>query len=338
MKKLMMFAAAMTIVGSAFAEVAAYDYKATIKNVNLKSTTVRINGVSTRVYVKFIQSTSLYGYLVTDCDDCNTQQGTGYGYLVVANKSGTGAKVPKILPADLLVKVWNPKVNATTTFEAEGYLFAGKGKADWPYGAPGSWDSGTDYLYNFGLDALVGGATTRFMFGTFNDFERGVDVTGAPTLTFFDTWLDASGFGKAKTDSSDGGCGTGTNCTALDSLSGTLIGGLFLCFPNGEPFGGFENFLCNVWLGTTDVITGTWSIKRNIRLAPVALTATEQASPVLAGGLDAAGLAGATVDSFIKAAAQAIKPGYSFVDTAVAPAKQNGLVNTLFDTAFGLQP
>ena len=337
MKKLMMFAAAMTIVGSAFAEVAAYDYKATVKNINLRRTTIRMNtefGIqAVSVFIKYIEASSLYGYLINDCDDCNGATGNGFGYLVVARKSGLMNKVPKILPADLTVKVWNPRINPTTTFEAEGYLFAGKGKVDWPYAAAGTWDSGIDFVYTFGTDAAIYGAATRFLFGTYNDYERGVDINGDPTLAFFDTWLDASGFGKARTNSTDGGCGTGTDCTALDSLSGTLIGGLFLCFPNGQPWN-YEAELCNAWMGTSDVITGTWSIKRNLRLVPVALTANEEAA--LPNGLDDAGLAGDEIDAFVKAAAQAIKPGYSFVDTSAVTGTPNGLVNDLFDTTLGL--
>lgn len=346
MKKLMMLAAAMTIVGSAFADVAVYDYKATIKNVNLKKTTVRIAGTSFVAYVKFIQSTSLYGYLISDCDNCDGIAGNGWGYLVVANKGGDMPKVPKILPADLLVKTWNPKMTQTKTYEAEGYLFAGKGKADWPYAASAAqtqsgvttWDSGLDYVYTFG--SRDAGEGTRFLFGTYNDFERAV-VSDQIVTRFFDAWLDASGFGKALTDATDGGCGVGTSCTVLDSLSGSVIGGLFLCFPNEyiTSLGPIvrEWTLCNAWLGTTDVITGTWSIKRNTKLQPVAETVAEVAyldagRPVPLGF----GLSTTVVDELVKAAAQAIKPGYSFVDVSAGTSRPAGLVRQQFANAFGL--
>jgi hypothetical protein len=322
MKKLMMFAAAMTIVGSAFAEVAAYDYKATVKNVNMKKTTVRLTGnsTSTTVYIKFIQSSSLYGYLINSCDNCGTVADDGEGFLVVANKADT-AKQPKILPADLTVKWWNPKINATKTYEAEGYLFAGKGKADYPFASVAAAG-----VYEFGAPIAEGGGSTRFLFGTYNDYE--FDSTGTP-VAFFDTWLDAAGFGKALTDSTDGGCGVGSSCTALSSLSGSVIGGLFICHPNGYPLSviqPYEGFLCLAWIGTTDVISGTWSIKRNTKLAPVALTTAEAAIT----------LGDTETDAYVNGAAKAIRAGFSFIDTATGAARQNGLVNAAFAAEYEL--
>jgi len=297
MKKLMMFAAAMTIAGSALAVVDVYDYKASVKNVNLKRTTVRLTGnsSSTSVYVKFVQSTTLYGYLVTRCSVCNGLTGDGEGYLVVANKS---LKVPKILPADLKAKWWNPKINANKTYEAEGYLFAGRGKDDTPFAndaAPG--------IYSFGDVFSFAGASTRFLFGTYNDYEY--DAAGIP-VTFYDSWLDAAGFGKALSDSTDGGCGVGTECTALSTLSGSVIGGLFLCHPNGFNLNitlnkNYEGFLCTSWDGTTDVISGTWSIKRNTKLgwlSPASETAVTLGDPEL--------------DGYVNSAAKSIKAGFAF--------------------------
>jgi hypothetical protein len=260
MKKLMMFAAAVTIVGSAFA-VDVLDYKATVNNAYLKALNITIDGTRSSITVKYKATTSLFGYLVTQCANCAERDGAGY--LVVANKA---TKVIGILPADLLVKIWPTQfkvsdgvaVGKSTGWMAEGYLFAGAGKqayagvnADYTSILSASATDG-------GFSGLDYGASTEKIFGEYNR---------AALKTFADAWLDAAGFGKAVYVAGAEGdlCSEdGTPCTLLDSLSGSVIGGLFLC---AQSHG--EGTLCRPWQATTDVVSGTWSIKRNAKLQPV---------------------------------------------------------------------
>src|ERR1035437_4697291 len=111
MKRLMTIAFAAVFAGGAYAQVApalspdVYDYKASVKNPSLKSVKLKAACDSeTVVTVKFITTTSLYGYLINECASCDMQSfGNGHGYLVAAN---TKDKIPTILPADLLAKIW----------------------------------------------------------------------------------------------------------------------------------------------------------------------------------------------------------------------------------------
>lgn len=293
MKKLMMFAAAVTIVGSAFAEIAAYDYKASVKNVNLKTLKFRdpVTKETETVLVKFVQSTSLYGYLIQDCDNCDSIAGDGAGVLVLANKADK-AKVPVIQIADLEVKIWNPKIVANKSWDAEGYLYS--------FGTAGS---------------------TSGLFGLYNAAEW-VDDDSNPTTPmvpggFYDTWLDASGFGKAPTSSSisGGGCGETVTegCAALDTLAGSVIGGMFLCHPNGyEGYEAVSNLtLCQGFVG--DVITGTWSIKRNAKFVPDSKFVADSTISL-----------GAVLDTYVSGAIKAINSSKTFA----------GVVSESFKSAF----
>ena len=120
---------------------------------------------------------------------------------------------------------------------------------------------------------------------------------------FHDTWMNGSGFGKYIVPSTTvGGLCCGLKATPItsiivDSLNGNVKGGLFLCTENGidaqtdiydffdlnstrweDQFNtgrvvpgvtfadGFQNGMWNdgsTELGTSDIITGTWSIKYN---------------------------------------------------------------------------
>ena len=261
MKKLMMFAAAMTIVGSAFA-YDVYDYKASVKNPDLKIIKITDDdetsdtfGDKINVTVKFIKSTSLFGYLVVECSTC--ADGDGFGYLVLGNKADK-TKAVKILPADLLAKVWPANgLKRSPKWLAEGYLFAGDGKANTPQ-VPA-------VPYVFG-DANYGNSTLE-LFGVYN---RPVDAD------FADAWLDAAGFGATVDTKGEAGdaCAPGVaGCKILDTLSGSVIGGMFLCSPSR-----WEAVLCNGWTFTTDVVSGTWSIKRNTKVPAVPVVFADQAT------------------------------------------------------------
>lgn len=299
MKKLLIAAVTMSVAASAFA-VTVYDYKASVKYVDMKRTTVTVDGDKYTVDMKVIKSASLTGYLINE--DCCNLPGKTYGYLVVANKASSADKgVPKILPADLMSKIWWTKENATKG-ETEGYLFAGLGKFDNPYtwdATAGTYTGSLQANYGFGKFNSFG---TRFLFGMYNDATIVDPVSGL--VDFYDAWLDASGFGKATVvEGKQSGCGLGTvGGACLDSLSGSVIGGHYICFENVTlPWGEtWEEVLCADWLGTTDVITGTWSIKRTTKVVAQELTIAELAI-VPAGRL--------ALFPYVKGAANTIKAG-----------------------------
>ena len=255
MKKLMFAAAAVALAGIASASTA-YDYKAAVKYVDIKTQAVHDDqGRSYKGLTKVVRSTTLAGYLVTTadcgCTICTEAGGLKPGFLVIMNKKAkTGVK---ILPANLLSNAWATKKNLAdgTYLQAEGYLFAGVGKAAVPAA------TSPDYVF--------GDATTRAtykLFGAYNEQNA--------SKAFVEAWMDASGFGTAKWSNEAIGCVISSGY-CLYNLKGSVIGGMFLCTGN---YAG-EQFLCQGWAGTTDVITGTWQIKANDRLEGVALSAVE---------------------------------------------------------------
>lgn len=279
MKRLMVIAFSAVIAGGAFA-ADVYDYKASVKNPNLKA--VKVAGCDTRgtvtLAVKYITTTSIYGYLVDECANCDEGLGNGHGYLVLAN---TKDKIPGILPADLLAKIWPANGNCcvgSKTEIAEGYLFAGWGKVTRPWGIYlDTWSTG-DW-----------GNPSAGLFGPYNRPDDSGD--------FYDAWLDAAGFGAATAATTGDLCGEST-CVVLDNLSGEVIGGLFLCAQSP-----CEEFLCLDWGLTTDVVTGDWSIKRDTKLAGVAVSAAVE---------EVYGLGDVDVDALVNAAILKINPKYSF--------------------------
>jgi len=282
MKKLILMAAAVALVGGAFA-ADIYDYKASVKYVDFKK--VKINKATYNV--KTVKSTTLTGYLVTPiqcpCTQAIAVTGLDPAFLIVVNKNSTGkmkntgVKDPKVLPANLLTKVW--AANSSKTLEAQGYLFAGvmdQGSANYVT-IPSS-------AYDFGDNTTQ---ESQYLWSIWNDVEPG-------SGTFVETWLTHAGFGKGTTDpAKDAGCRKGTAHECLVSLAGSVVGGAFTCEPNeylwtgGNPPTLGETFLCQGWNETDvnqtylmDVVSGTWSIKGNTKIKPATLTAAEQALQV----------------------------------------------------------
>jgi hypothetical protein len=311
MKKLMITAAAVALVGGAFA-TNIFDYKATVKYVDLKTATVKnSDGVKVKALFKVVKSATLTGYLVTplDCpcnyegplDDCRFGQIPGF--LVLKNASaaknnGTVSTV-KLMPANLLTEWWTTKELGTKklTLEAQGYLFAGVGKRDVP-------DPEKSPFYGLGdHETDLKTAGTKFLFGLYNDED--VDE-------FIEPFLDQAGFGKAAYDPETGGLegcvwGSVDGGICLTSLAGNLIGGSFMCYPNGVwvnkagthlVWDVTEGFICQDWdnfakenmtsEGTTqelpksyaeglgyyyNVVSGTWSIKANPKMEQRAINA-----------------------------------------------------------------
>ena len=289
MKKLMIAAAAVALTGGVFA-ADVYDYKASVKYVDFKK--VKINKATYNV--KTVKSTTLTGYLVTPiqcpCNPAVKVTGIDPSFLIVQNKKSSGAqkytgvKNPKVLPANLLVKVW--AANASKTIEAQGYLFAGVMGQEGGATTPTSVQTGGSAAYDFGdLDAADPTFESQYLYSIWNDMDPGSDL-------FIETWLTHAGFGKGTTDvTKDAGCRKGSSHECLVSLAGSVVGGAFSCEPNeyegvGNPLQK-ELFLCQGWnetLGTTDylmdVVSGTWSIKGNTKIKTATLTAAEQALKV----------------------------------------------------------
>ena len=298
MKKLMIAAVTAALAGATFA-ANVYDYKASVKYVDFKTVNVKSVG---KVYVKQVKSTSLKGYLVTpttcpcEYDTSVTTAFRDQGFLVLTSTSAkkySKDSAVKLMPANLLASYWataDISAKKKATLEAQGYLFAGIGKADVPApGSKGLFTAGSpDYCFGEKNES----AATRFLFGQFNMEELG-------TGTFIEPWLDAAGFGKA----TFGGGSDGNPCASgksgdycLTSLAGSVIGGSFACLANGRDNTGswvagfYEAWLCQGWdivaqntlsIGTTQVLTGydytgcdylynvvsgTWSIKANTKI------------------------------------------------------------------------
>ena len=245
MKKIMIAAAAVALVGGAFAAGNTFEYKASVKYVDMNKKVVTIDHNRVNAYIKVVKTASITGYLVVDpaCPCTVPGNAPKLGFLVVENKAKkTG---PRLFPANLYAKYWRDKVTGTT-LQAEGYLFAGLG----PIVAVAAQEP----EQNFGDNATK--ETSKF-FGAYNMKENGEQ--GA----FFESWLDAAGFGKASfAAGEEEGCDIGEDGICLKDLSGSVIGGLFLCRANSLG----EDFLCFNWTGTTDVISGTWSIKQTSKL------------------------------------------------------------------------
>jgi len=259
MKKLMMLAAAMTIVGSAFAQVAAnpavsvFDYKASVKNTDLKIVKVKIANLGTvEIVTKILVSNQFTGYIIAeDCDSCvNDPAGTGDAVAVLVRK-GDKTKKPYVLPATLkMVNAFDKTGKlvagvATKTFEVEGGLWIGD-----------------DTLFAQGEPTLFTGdpMPARYSEGLF-----GINNVQDQNLhTFFDAWLDASGFGKGSFCAGiNTPCIWGAATPKVDTLSGSVIGGIYLCLDPGLSIctdGDVEGTsFVNAW------VTGTWSIKRNTK-------------------------------------------------------------------------
>jgi hypothetical protein len=144
MKKLMFAAATVAVAGGAFANPLVYDYKASVKQINLKEKKVKYNGIEYNAYIKYQSTASLKGYLIQDADGATSPSiqalvGSGnsvpatrpsdWGYntafLVVQNsKADKKVRFPKIIPS-LLDAKWIDAAIEGKTGIAEGYLYSG---------------------------------------------------------------------------------------------------------------------------------------------------------------------------------------------------------------------
>ena len=266
MKKLMIAAVAAALCGVASANsTPVFDYKASVKHADLTKKTVKdIEGVKRSGYIKVIKSSTLTGYLVCDptCP-CTIYDPVApvypkAGFLVIQNKAKKSGV--KLLPAAVYAKAWNQKGFTGKNYVCEGYLFAGLGAiANVATPIPAQV---------FGDDTTKG---SYKLFGAYN-----MESSGTPK-TFVETWMDAAGFGKAAIgDDFEEDCEFESGDLCIVNLSGSVIGGMWLC---AETFFG-EDFICVGWTKTSDVISGSWSIKANNKIKIGELSALEAALKV----------------------------------------------------------
>ena len=287
-------------------------------------------------------------------------------YLVVLNRSAEkGYRYVRILPGIIDASWYSnkalPGYNRKTSVAAQGYLYLGGDMTDATaldgatFATTGSdtlsyiekkIGSG-DYVQRTFISSFQSGNslaqgiddyffTSCYLFGKYNQpdwnfvNDDAVAGPGASSVLyrwfFADAWLNGAGLGKASY-SSEGCCGLTDAGYVLESLTGNLKAGLYLCGPTGatapdhdelyvfgeqiwaedwkDDAGNMRANKADTWadgeldLGTTDVGYGTWSIKRNAKFAGVSIKAEE-----LPSGEAWSGTFNASVYPFIKAAAQ----------------------------------
>lgn len=191
--------------------------------------------------------------------------------------------------------------------------------------------------------------STLYMFGQHNTYNRWDNTGAQPAVCAFgDSWLNGAGFGSG-TATGTACCGWGTVAGGFNSISGNLKGGLFLCSIGGYPANSVLGYFAlgledlyqsdvttalakpvqgdnaaagdtpaeqNLWadgdiaLNTTDVVSGSWTLKRRTQtFNPVTLTAGEIAwftattAPNFPGSQEVA--------EYVKAANQMLDRNYS---------------------------
>jgi len=147
MKKIMIAAAAMAIVGSASA-VTVFDYRATVRHPYLREVSVTVGGVQYNVYTKYLTSTTIRGYLIQDEEATlnggrETAVSAGAGgtafitgpvtvpqpenrcFLVAINQAAGRYTYPRIIPGIIEAKFWNPQFRAGNSVPVQAYLWLG---------------------------------------------------------------------------------------------------------------------------------------------------------------------------------------------------------------------
>ena len=388
MKKLMIATLGLAVAGSVFGAPVVYDYKATVKHTYLKEAKVKVQGYSEKkIYLKKAKSSSLKGYLIQDTD-AQTKKATGdvqpknRCYLVVQNRSAEkDYRYVRILPGIIDASWYSSKdisEKKAASVAAQGYLYLGGDMTAQLAGATFTGETGTyiaNDVANYAQRAFIaslqsGNAlaqgiddyffTSCYLFGQYNQPDWNFDTDGASSVQyrwfFADAWLNGAGLGKAGY-SSKACCGRKTAGYVLESLTGNLKAGLYLCGLSGSDldhdylnvFG--EQIWAETWknawsgtphqntadtwadgeldLGTTDVGYGTWSIKRNAKFAGVSIKDTE----LPAGNwvdTDQNGKLNASVYPFIKAAAQKLDKNVVLFGNPI----EGALINEEFHNAY----
>ena len=377
----------LAVAGSVFGAPVVYDYKATVKHTYLKEAKVKVQGYSEKIYLKKAKSSSLKGYLIQDTD-AQTKKATGdvqpknRCYLVVQNRSAEkDYRYVRILPGIIDASWYSSKdisEKKAASVAAQGYLYLGGDMTAQLAGATFTGETGTyiaNDVANYAQRAFIaslqsGNAlaqgiddyffTSCYLFGQYNQPDWNFDTDGASSVQyrwfFADAWLNGAGLGKASY-SSKACCGRKTAGYVLESLTGNLKAGLYLCGLSGldDDHGYLNVFGEQIWaenwknatsgvphantadtwadgeldLGTTDVGYGTWSIKRNAKFAGVSIKDTE----IPAGNwvdTDQNGKLNASVYPFIKAAAQKLDKNVVLFGNPI----EGALINEEFHNAY----
>lgn len=395
MKKLMIATLGLAVAGSVFGTPVVYDYKATVKHTYLKEANVKFPGVTNKVkvYLKKAKSSSLKGYLIQDVDT-QTKKAAGdvqpknRCYLVVLNRSAEkDYRYVRILPGIIDASWYSSKDisdKKKVSVAAQGYLYLGGDMTDTLAGATFTGIGREDTLpyieeeigaRNYAQRQFIASLqstiplaqgiddyffTSCYLFGQYNQPDWNFSTDGASSVQyrwfFADAWLNGAGLGKASYSSS-ACCGRRTAGYVLDSLTGNLKAGLYLCGLSGSEvhhdylyvFG--EQIWAENWgnafsgtphankadtwadgeldLGTTDVGYGAWSIKRNAKFAGVSIKDTELPAGTW-NDTDGNGKLNASVYPFIKAAAQKLDKNVVLFGN---PIKGN-LINEEFHNAY----
>lgn len=268
MKRLVAFGLVMAVATGAYAQFGTmvYDFKATVKNTNIKTIQVKAPITATLeaktaapslvVEVKYVQDTVLYGYVIDG--------GYGWTWAVIANQ-GQKTKIGRLFAVSpMMVKLFNPKFKVgdsiedpmKTTFGAEGGLMMWTDE-DW-YGDNVLWDGNEFIAVQQWYDGVGG------LFGRYDDDAE--------------TWLYGTGFGTASLEIPYGSLKEGKLEVPRFTLNlaGSIVGAWYYCeectgyydewFPidmwvcGYPPHGYYEE--ANSW------ITGTWTLKSNFKLQP----------------------------------------------------------------------
>ena len=370
MKKLMIATLGLAVAGSVFGTPVVYDYKATVKHTYLKEAKVKISGSPEKVYLKKAKSSSLKGYLIQDVDvDGQTTKAKGdvqpknRCYLVVLNRSAEkDYRYVRILPGIIDASWYSSKDisdKKKVSVAAQGYLYLGGDMTDTLAGATFTGTRTEDTL-GYIEEAIGAGNyaqrqfiesiqtssklaqgiddyffTSCYLFGQYNQPDWNFSRDGASSVQyrwfFADAWLNGAGLGKASY-SLEACCGRRTSGYVLESLTGNLKAGLYLCGLSGSEVrhnylyvfgeqiwaedwrnassGAPHSNKADTWadgeldLGTTDVGYGTWSIKRNAKFKAVTIKDAELPAGGTWNDNDGKGTLNASVYPFIKAAAQ----------------------------------
>jgi len=339
-----------------------------------------------KVYLKKAKSSSLKGYLIQDVDTQTTKaassdiQRKNRCYLVVLNRSAEkDYRYVRILPGIIDASWYSSKAltgyNRKTSVAAQGYLYLGGDMTD-AAGLDGATFTGTgteDTLYSIERVIGVGNYAQRvfisslqsgnplkqgiddyfftscYLFGKYNQPDWNFEKDGASSVDyrwfFADAWLNGAGLGKASY-SSEGCCGRTEAGYVLDSLTGNLKAGLYLCGLSGTTapehnylyvFG--EQFWAETWKESAAL--GTGGLRQLFRLhegavnlaAGVSIKNTELPAGTDPNDwldTDTKGKFDASVYPFIKAAAQKLDKNVVLFGNPI----DGALINVEFHNAY----
>lgn len=306
MKKLFALICVGAFAGSmASAQWLVYDYKASIKNLELKVTTVKYSledydssdyTVSDELDSYTVVSNSLSGFLVIPmCMSCSPQYGA---YTSVAFPNGYaipengGSKLYLKRSADKTKKIWKFDADVAAGLFNQGVAVRPDSDSDMS-GTPTSLTKLTqawmwvDFEFDAYPNDIEWDSENEYYIETDGDFQY---AQYSPYGLLPYGWLGfgsdygytaATGFGKAKAVTEEALCQADSFCFAVDSISGSIIGWDWhigvcslpsiwdLCYQFEGPIQQGE------YNETNGVITGTWSVKINKKVSEEFLSTLE---------------------------------------------------------------